>query len=624
MLYLAGLFTQYSGITSPSFVRLFANGDVDTSFSTNMGTGFSNGAPSSFGFQSDGKIICGGNFDSFDGNLVNHIVRLNTDGSYDSTFTVGTGFTGPVRALKVLSDDSILVGGGITEFDGFPVSYLVKLTSGGTIDNTFTGSPDNTVESIVVQPDNKIIIGGGFENYGIYGANFLARINSDGSYDNTFDTTSGFNNIVAELALQSDGKLVCGGAQFTSYSGVPANRIIRLNSDATIDYTFSYGSGFNAQVLNVAVQSDGKILASGQFTTYSGISSYKIIRLNSDGTKDDTFVNGLTFSNGALWISQLQYNRIVISGVDISFYDGDIVYNWAVLNDFGDLIDCTITPISPTPTTTPTRTPTPTETPTQTPTQTPTITSSQTYYYYFLLDCDLSNNKIGRSLVPGLTGVFNVEPNKCYSIAGVDFGPSFDYDLDSSVLVVNCSDSLCLPSTPTPTPSVTETPTPTITPTETLTPTITETPTSTITPTITETPTNTQTPTETPTETPTPTPTTPDSNFLLQEDNFMMLQEDGFGILIQVESPTPTVTPTNTPTVTPTNTETPTPTLTNTPTTSLTETPTQTPTPTQTNTPTSTNTPTVTPTSTQLYFLLFEDGSIATAENNDNIEIDII
>jgi hypothetical protein len=60
--------------------------------------------------------------------------------------------------------------------------------------------------------------------------------------------------------------------------------------------------------------------------------------------------------------------------------------------------------------------------------------------------------------------------------------------------------------------------------------------------------------------------------------------------------PTPTPTTTSTPTVTPTNTP----------------------------TNTTTNTPTVTPTSTQLYFLLFEDSSIATAENNDNIEIDII
>ena len=118
---------------------------------------------------------------------------------------------------------------------------------------------------------------------------------------------------------------------------------------------------------------------------------------------------------------------------------------------------------------------------------------------------------------------------------------------------------------PTPTP----TQTPTNTPTNTLTPTNTATPTNTITPTNTETPTETPTPTQTPTNTETPTPTQ-----------------------------------------TPTNTETPTPT----------QTPTNTSTPTQTITPTNTSTPTPTP--SEPFFLLFEDSSIATTENDESIEID--
>jgi hypothetical protein len=62
------------------------------------------------------------------------------------------------------------------------------------------------------------------------------------------------------------------------------------------------------------------------------------------------------------------------------------------------------------------------------------------------------------------------------------------------------------------------------------------------------------------------------------------------------------------PTPTPTETQTPTPSIT----------------PTQTLTPTTTTTTTPTPTPTEPFFLLFEDDSIATAENNDNIEIDVI
>ena len=154
--------------------------------------------------------------------------------------------------------------------------------------------------------------------------------------------------------------------------------------------------------------------------------------------------------------------------------------------------------------------------------------------------------------------------------------------------------------TPTITPTNTTTPTPTNTETPTETPTNTPTNTETPTETPTNTPTNTETPTNTPTETQTPTPSvtiglTPTAT--------------------ETQTPTPTETPTNTPT----NTETPT----NTPTETPTNTPSETPTNTPTNTETPTNTPTPTVTPSEPYFLLFEDDSIATAENNDNIEIDI-
>jgi hypothetical protein len=81
----------------------------------------------------------------------------------------------------------------------------------------------------------------------------------------------------------------------------------------------------------------------------------------------------------------------------------------------------------------------------------------------------------------------------------------------------------------------------------------------------------------------------------------------------------PTPTPTNTPT--PTETSTPTPTETSTPTPTPTPTETSTPTPTETSTPTPTETGTPTPTPTESNLLLFEDNTIATAENNNNIEI---
>jgi hypothetical protein len=96
------------------------------------------------------------------------------------------------------------------------------------------------------------------------------------------------------------------------------------------------------------------------------------------------------------------------------------------------------------------------------PTSTPTPTSTVTYYYYYLLNCNLGDNKFGRSTNPSLSGnIFNVDTYTCYTIVGNDNGSSYDYDLDIATMVTDCTDVLCTMSTPTPTPTSTETPTPT-------------------------------------------------------------------------------------------------------------------------------------------------------------------
>jgi hypothetical protein len=69
------------------------------------------------------------------------------------------------------------------------------------------------------------------------------------------------------------------GGDFTTYNGTAANLIIRLNPNGSVDNTFVYGTGFDSSVFSVVVQSDGKILVGGDFTDYDGTAANKIIRL---------------------------------------------------------------------------------------------------------------------------------------------------------------------------------------------------------------------------------------------------------------------------------------------------------------------------------------------------------
>ena len=113
--------------------------------------------------------------------------------------------------------------------------------------------------------------------------------------------------------------------------------------------------------------------------------------------------------------------------------------------------------------------PTTTTTLAPTPTTTTTSTTSVPYYYYYLLNCAGTTNAIGRSTLSGLTGTYLVSPYSCWTIVGADLGTNYDYNLDSSVVVTNCSDLLCVPtttSTTTSTTSTTEAPTTTTSTTE--------------------------------------------------------------------------------------------------------------------------------------------------------------
>jgi len=292
-----GNFTSFSGVTTNRIVRLNSDLTRDNTFS--IGTGF-NGLVHSIQLQSDEKIIVGGTFTSYSGVTSNRIIRLNTDGSIDNTFNIGTGFGGTVYVTKIQSDGKIIVGGSFALYSGVTSNRIIRLNTDGSIDNTFSvgtgfGDVSPWTYSFDVQSDGKIIVGGDFTSYSGVSLNRIVRLNTDGSIDNTFSIGTGFDNLVYVTKIQSDGKTLVGG-NFTSYSGVTSNRIIRLNTDGSIDNTFNIGTGVDDSIYDIVIQSDGKIMLGGEFISYNGTTSNYIIRLNTNGSIDNTFSIGTGFN----------------------------------------------------------------------------------------------------------------------------------------------------------------------------------------------------------------------------------------------------------------------------------------------------------------------------------------
>jgi len=317
-----GTFTSYSGITSNRLIRLNSDGTKDNSFV--IGSGF-NTTTTTVRLQNDGKILVGGLFTSYSGISVNRLLRLNSNGSFDSTFITGSGPNSTVLCSCILSDGKIIIGGDFSSYSGFNINRLVKLNSNGSIDSSFTIGTgfDSTIFKIIEQPDNKILVGGAFTQFSGTTTRGLIRLNSNGTIDNTFFRPSAGSTTIYSIVLQPDSKIIVGGS-FTSYSGVSKNRIVRLNSDGNIDNTFNIGSGFDSTVTEIILQQDGKIICVGSFTSYNGITSIRIIRLNSDGTLDTTFQSragldsGNVFGDGKIAIDS---DGKILVGTSFTSYD---------------------------------------------------------------------------------------------------------------------------------------------------------------------------------------------------------------------------------------------------------------------------------------------------------------
>jgi uncharacterized delta-60 repeat protein len=321
---IVGYFTSYDGTARNHIARLNTDGSLDVTF--NVGTG-TNSVIYTTAIQSDGKIIIGGDFTTYNGIPINDVARLNTDGSLDATFIVGTGATNSgvnnyVQTTAIQNDGKIIISGNFTNFNGTDINKIARLNTDGSVDASYnigTGGNER-VYTTAMQSDEKIIIGGVFTAFNGTAKNYIGRLNTDGSVDPTFDVGTGTDNYVYTTSVQSDGKVIIGGL-FTTYNGTTLNRIVRLNIDGSLDATFNVGTGANGALRTIAIQGDGKIIIGGDFTSYNSTSINHICRLNTDGSLDPTFNVGTGTDKSVNTIS-IQGDGKVIFGGDFTTYNG--------------------------------------------------------------------------------------------------------------------------------------------------------------------------------------------------------------------------------------------------------------------------------------------------------------
>lgn len=305
------------GGTSKGITRLLPDGAVDTSFNTG-GTGISrnisytNEMAYACAIQTDGKILLGGDFYYYNGVQRLGIVRINTNGSIDTTFNptvLNTYYRSVVTGITIQPNGQIILLGFFSPpTAGATQKNILRLNSDGSIDTTFNAGDTagslvynvdlsvslySPIAKAVVQPDGYIIIAGAFTKYNNNNVKCLVRLTSTGAIDATFNTTTGVERAINELILEPTTNKPIIGGEFTLFGTTAVKKLIRLTTAGVLDTTFSIGTGTTDNPVSgctycsnyvkaLKQQPDGKIIVGGKFTTFNGLSATNITRIYGD------------------------------------------------------------------------------------------------------------------------------------------------------------------------------------------------------------------------------------------------------------------------------------------------------------------------------------------------------
>lgn len=296
--------------------RYNTDGSLDNSFANNGTLVIPVGNVKSFAtdiaLQNDGKIVMSAyTWNDVKGEFA--AIRLNSDGSFDSTFgnqgvkLISNQGSGVTQSLRIQDDGKILLAGYYN--DEFAV---LRLDTDGTIDNsfgvsgwaitTFAGA-SSFIEEIEIQDDGKIVQGGLVLSTSQIFEMGVARLNTDGTIDQTFGSQGTLrfnigngNDFVTGVAIQNNGKIVLGGHTWIDNVELKHDfAMIRLEANGDFDLTYGNNGVSTAQIVDgsnyasgIVIQEDQKVILGGS-TVKNADYKFGLLRFNTDGSLDQTF-----------------------------------------------------------------------------------------------------------------------------------------------------------------------------------------------------------------------------------------------------------------------------------------------------------------------------------------------
>lgn len=317
-----GFFDHFNGVAVNNLVRLNANGSVDTSFQATLGT---YDEIETMAVLANGKYLIGGFSQTQTPGAFHNLARLNSDGSFDATFKANLANGDDANYVVVQPDGKILVAGFLTPSSGSAYRGLLRLLPDGSLDPTFNAPTMFTYagvmayygKSLELQPDGKVLVlTNANDNPSSGQVNGLVRLNADGTLDASFQTGSGANKVLNSFTRLANGGVLTAG-NFTNYNGALDRSVVQLTSTGTLDATFSPVLQVPGSVSSLVRQADGKLVIGGDFSELNGQPIRRLARLNADGTLDAGFATGNNLDSPVGDLALQPDGRLLFIGNDV-------------------------------------------------------------------------------------------------------------------------------------------------------------------------------------------------------------------------------------------------------------------------------------------------------------------
>lgn len=331
-------------VLAAPLIATAADGDLDPTFGgggkvrlPQAGGYHGTWMPTDVAVQSTGKVIISGWNDQGATNCF--VLRLNANGTLDTTFGGGNGFQPgyagytfcKYTSVVVRGSDSIVAGGygvGYTVTPGFVAQFTpggapdTSFASDGTADLSVLGTNDKGVEinRIVLDANGGIVAAGVNNDVNGNNAFYVAHVSASGkdisAYGHLFPAGSSYSDIAYDLATASDGSYYLAGTA-TSVAGDLDCAVAHMYFDSGLDRFFddntfagntssslvlarNYGSDNNDYCFGIALQPLDTLVLGGQSTAVYLTVNFQIATSTSQGADGSPG----TRTDHSLWYDQ--------------------------------------------------------------------------------------------------------------------------------------------------------------------------------------------------------------------------------------------------------------------------------------------------------------------------------